>query len=323
MKLTYAKAINEALRNEMKHDPNVFIMGEDVGIVGGTFGLTEGLYKEFGPQRVRDTPITEQQIVGMSVGAASLGLIPVSELMFNDFMGCAFDQLLNQAAKFRYMYGGNMKIPMTLRLPCGGGLQAAAQHSQCLEAFLTHIPGLKVVYPSTPQDAYGLLIGAVRDENPVMYFEHLSLYFQEGEVELNGEPIALGKADVKLPGSDVTVIATGLCVHKALEAAKILKNDGIHVEVVDPRTLYPLDKETIYNSIKKTKKVVIVTEEVKRGAWSAEMAACIAEDIYESLEKRIVRIGELNTPIPYTVNLESYVIPQVEDIVHGIRSITD
>ncbi|MCQ4636260.1 alpha-ketoacid dehydrogenase subunit beta [Anaerovorax odorimutans] len=323
MKLTYAKAINEALRNAMKRNSNVFIMGEDVGIVGGTFGLTEGLYSEFGPERVRDTPITEQQIVGMSVGAASLGMIPVPELMFNDFMGCAFDQLLNQAAKFRYMYGGNMKIPMTLRLPCGGGLQAAAQHSQCLEAFLTHIPGLKVVYPSTPQDAYGLLIGAVRDENPVMYFEHLSLYFEEGEVELDGKPITLGSADVKRQGTDVTVIATGLCVHKALKAAEILEKEGIRAEVVDPRTLYPLDKETIYNSVIKTKRAVIVTEEVKRGAWSAEMAACIAEDIYESLEKRIVRIGELNTPIPYTKNLESYVIPQTEDIVEGIRSITD
>ena len=321
MKITYAKAINEALRNEMKRDDKVFIMGEDVGIVGGTFGLTEGLYDEFGPERVRDTPITEQQIVGMSVGAASLGMIPVPELMFNDFMGCAFDQLLNQAAKFRYMYGGNMKIPMTLRLPCGGGLQAAAQHSQCLESLLTHIPGLKVVYPSTPQDAYGLLISAIRDENPVMYFEHLSLYFEEGDVECDGKPIPIGKADIKREGSDVTVIATGLCVSKALEAGEMLKKEGIQIEVVDPRSLYPLDKETIYKSIEKTGKVVIVTEEVKRGAWSAEMAACIAEDLYDTLTKKIVRIGELNTPIPYTVNLENYVIPQAEDIISGVKSI--
>ncbi len=323
MKITYAKAINEALRHEMKRNPDVFIMGEDVGIVGGTFGLTEGLLAEFGPDRVKDTPITEQQIIGMSVGAASLGMVPVPELMFNDFMGCAFDQLLNQAAKFRYMYGGNMKIPMTLRLPCGGGLQAAAQHSQCLEAFLTHIPGLKVVYPSTPQDAYGLLIGAIRDENPVMYFEHLNLYFGEGEVDLNGEPIELGKADIKKAGSDVTVIATGACVQKAIAAGELLAKEGIQIEVVDPRSLYPLDKETIYASIAKTRKVVIVTEEVKRGAWSAEMAACIAEDVFESLDRKIVRIGELNTPVPYTVNLESYVIPQVEDIVEGVRSIIE
>lgn len=322
MKITYAKAINEALRNEMKRNSDVFIMGEDVGIVGGTFGLTEGLLDEFGPERVMDTPITEQQIIGMSVGAASLGMVPVPELMFNDFMGCAFDQLLNQAAKFRYMYGGNMKIPMTLRLPCGAGLQAAAQHSQCLEAFLTHIPGLKVVYPSTPRDAYGLLIGAIRDENPVMYFEHLNLYFEEGEVELDRKAIELGKADIKRNGKDVTVIATGACVGKAIKAGNILEKEGVSVEVVDPRSLYPLDKETIYKSIGKTGKVVIVTEEVKRGAWSAEMAACIAEDIYESLDRKIVRIGELNTPVPYTVTLENYVLPQVEDIVSGIRSIT-
>lgn len=323
MKITYAKAINEALRNEMRRNPDVFIMGEDVGIVGGTFGLTQGLLDEFGPDRVRDTPITEQQIIGMSVGAASLGMVPVPELMFNDFMGCAFDQLLNQAAKFRYMYGGNMKIPMTLRLPCGGGLQAAAQHSQCLEAFLTHIPGLKVVYPSNPADAYGLLIGAIRDENPVMYFEHLNLYFGEGEVDLNGEAIPLGKADIKKKGADITVIATGACVNKALEAGAAMKKEGIDIEVVDPRSLYPLDKETIYRSIQKTKRVAIVTEEVKRGAWSAEMAACVAEDMFDSLEKKIVRIGDLNTPIPYTVNLESYVLPQVEDIVQGIRSIAN
>lgn len=323
MKITYAQAINEALRNEMRRNPDVFIMGEDVGIVGGTFGLTQGLLKEFGPDRVKDTPITEQQIIGMSVGAASLGMVPVPELMFNDFMGCAFDQLLNQAAKFRYMYGGNMKIPMTLRLPCGGGLQAAAQHSQCLEAFLTHIPGLKVVYPSTPRDAYGLLIGAIRDENPVMYFEHLNLYFGEGEVNLNGEAIPLGKADIKREGTDITIIATGACVGKAIEAGNLAEKEGISIEVVDPRSLYPLDKEKIYGSIQKTKRVMIVTEEVKRGAWSAEMAACIAEDMFESLEKKIVRIGDLNTPIPYTVNLESYVLPQVEDIAEGIRSLTN
>lgn len=317
----FSEAIRDAIRNEMLNDPRVFCIGEDIGRVGGSFGVTAGLYKEFGEERVRDTPISEQAIVGLSAGAALTGMIPVAEIMYNDFMLCAADQIINQAAKFRYMYGGGMKVPMVVRMAVGGGLQCAAQHSQSLEAFLVHIPGLKVVYPSTPADALGLMIASIRDENPVMFFEHQLLYQVSDNVPDGFEPIPLGSADVKKEGSDITIIATGLCVKKSLDAAELLAKEGINAEVVDPRTLYPLDKETIYRSLAKTRKVVIVTEEVKRGAWSAEMASNIAEDMFESLDKKIVRVGALNTPVPFTVSLEEYVLPQVNNIVDAVKSV--
>lgn len=320
-KMLYSEAIAEAMRNEMSRDENIFLLGEDVGQFGGTFGASQGLMDEFGPWRVRDTPISEQAIVGIAAGAASTGMIPIAELMYNDFIGCCLDHILNQAAKFRYMYGGKMKVPMVLRLPCGGGLQAAAQHSQSLEAILTHIPGVKVVYPSTPNDALGLLIAAIRDENPVMVFEHQMLYAEEGEVMEKYEPIPLGVADIKKVGNDVTLIATGRCVTFSLEAAKILEDTGVSVEVIDPRSLYPLDKDTIYKSVEKTGKVVIVTEETKRGAWSAELASCIDEDMFDSLKHGIVRLGSLDVPLPFTMNLEEYVLPQTEDIVKAVKSL--
>ena len=319
----YSEAIRDGIRNEMLKDPHMFVIGESVGLTGGCFGATVGLYDEFGPERVRDTPISEQAIVGIAAGAASTGVVPIAELMYNDFIGCAGDQIINQAAKLRYMYGGKMKVPMVLRLPCGGGIQGGAQHSQSLEAILTHIPGLKVVYPSTPADAQGLIIAAIRDENPVMVFEHQVLYAEKGDVPEDMEPIPIGKADIKREGSDVTVVATGLCVKKSLEAAEILEKEGINIEVVDPRSLYPLDKDLIYNSIKKTGKVVIVTEENKRGAWSGELAACIAEDIFPALAKPVVRVGALDVPIPFTANLEEYVLPQVKDIVAAVKKIAD
>ena len=317
----YSEAIRDAIRNEMLRDPKVFCIGEDIGVFNGCFGATRGLYDEFGPERVRDTPIAEQAIIGLSAGAALTGMIPVAEIMYNDFTLCAADQIINQAAKFRYMYGGGMKVPMVIRTAVGGGLQCAAHHSQSLEALFVHVPGLKVIYPSTPADALGLLIAAIRDENPVMCFEHQLLYQVKGDVPDTYKPIPIGKADVKKEGTDVTVIGTGLCVHKALDAAKLLADEGINVEVVDPRSLYPLDKDTIYKSVAKTRKVVIVTEECKRGAWSAEMAANIAEDMFESLDKKIARVGALNTPIPASIGLEGYVIPQVDDIVHAVKSI--
>lgn len=317
----FSEAISDAIRYEMARDSRVFVIGEDVGFVDGSFGATKGLYKEFGKERVRDTPISEQAIVGLAAGAALTGMIPVAELMYNDFMGCAADQIWNQAAKFRYMYGGGMKVPMVLRMACGGAMQCAAQHSQSLEAMLVHVPGLKVVYPSTPADAFGLLLASIRDENPVMFFEHQMLYQMKGDVPDTYEPIPLGVADVKREGSDVTVVATGLCVHKSLEAAELLKAEGVNVEVVDPRTLFPLDKETIYKSISKTRKLVVVTEEAKRGAWSGELAACVAEDMFETLDKKIVRVGALNVPVPYTVTLEEYVLPQTKDIVKAIKSV--
>lgn len=317
----FSEAIRDGIRNEMLRDSRVFCIGEDIGIFNGSFGATVGLYDEFGPERIWDTPISEQAIVGLSAGAALTGMIPVAELMYNDFMGCAGDQIINQTAKFRYMYGGGMKVPMVLRMACGGGMQCAAQHSQSLEAILAHIPGLKVVYPSNAADALGLMISSIRDENPVMFFEHQMLYGVKGEVPDTFDPIPLGVASVKREGTDVTLVATGLCVTKSLEAAEELAKDGISVEVIDPRTLFPLDKATIYNSIAKTRKVVIVTEEAKRGAWSGELASCIAEDVFDSLDKKIVRVGALNVPVPFTASLEEYVLPQVNNIVDAVKTV--
>lgn len=241
--MTYAEALREAILNEMRRDPTVFLLGEDIGRFGGTFGVTRGLIDEFGEDRVRDTPISETAITGVSIGAAATGMRPVAELMFMDFVTVAMDQLVNQAAKMRYMFGGKITIPMVLRMPAGAGIQAAAQHSQSLEAWFTHVPGLKVVYPSTPKDALGLMISAIRDDNPVVFVEHKVLYSMKGDVPDNNEPIPLGVADTKREGSDVTVVATGLMVHKALKAAEILSKEGIEAEVIDPRTLFPLDKE--------------------------------------------------------------------------------
>lgn len=319
--MTYAEALREAILNEMRRDPAVFLLGEDIGRFGGTFGVTRGLIDEFGEDRVRDTPISETAITGVSIGAAATGMRPVAELMFMDFVTVAMDQLVNQAAKMRYMFGGKITIPMVLRMPAGAGIQAAAQHSQSLEAWFTHVPGLKVVYPSTPKDALGLMISAIRDDNPVVFVEHKVLYSMKGDVPDTNEPIPLGVADIKREGSDVTVVATGLMVHKALKAAEILSKEGIEVEVIDPRTLFPLDKEKIFNSLKKTHKIVIVTEEVKRGSWSGELAALIAEEMFDYLDAQIVRIGALNTPIPFTTVLENVVIPNEEDIIKAVRAI--
>ena len=319
--MLYSDAIHDAIQKEMRENPDVFMIGEDIGVVGGTFAVSHDLLDEFGPWRIRDTPIAEEAIMGITVGAAFAGMVPIAEIMFNDFTPTCMDYIVNQAAKFRYMYGGTVDMPMVVRVPYGGGASAGAQHSQCLEAMFAHVPGLKVAIPSTPNDALGLTIAAIRDKNPVIMYEHQMLYASEGPVMEEYEPIPLGVADVKKTGSDVTVVATGRCVTYALEAAEALEKEGISIEVVDPRTLYPLDKETIYESIRKTKKVVVVTEEVKRCGWSAEMAANIAEDLYDVLEKQIVRVGALNVPVPYTTNLENYVLPCVDDIVKAAKSI--
>jgi len=318
-KMTYAEAIREAMRLKMKEDPNVFIFGEDVGAFGGCFGVTGDLIKQFGEDRVRDTPISEGAIIGTAVGAAATGLKPIAELMFIDFVTVGMDQLVNQAAKMRYMFGGKIALPMVVRLPAGAGISAAAQHSQSLEAWLTHVPGLKVVYPSTPQDAFGLMLSAIDDDNPVMFVEHKALYSYADEVDLNAKPIPLGKADIKRTGKDLTIIATGKMVHEALAAAKTLEAEGMDIEVLDPRSLYPLDKKAIMDSVKKTNRVLIVTEEVKRGGYGGELSAMIAEEAFESLDAPIVRIGALNTPIPFSPSLEEFVIPNALDIVNAIR----
>lgn len=318
-KMTYAEAIREGMRIKMKENPNVYIVGEDVGAFGGCFGVTAGLFEEFGEKRVRDTPISEGVIIGCAVGSAATGLRPIAELMFMDFLTVGMDQLVNQAAKMRYMFGGKISLPMVVRLPAGAGVQAAAQHSQSLEAWLTHIPGLKVVYPSTPKDALGLMLSSIDDDNPVMFVEHKLLYAMEGEVKEDIEPIPLGVADIKQEGSDITVIATGKMVHEALRAADTLSQEGIQAEVIDPRTLYPLDKETIFKSVEKTNRVVIVTEENKRGSFAGELSATISEECFDYLDAPISRIGSLDTPIPFSPTLESYVIPNAQDIINVVK----
>lgn len=320
-RMTYAEAIRDAMRIKMKEDPDVFILGEDVGKFGGCFGVTGTLYDEFGEDRVRDTPISESAIVGCAVGAAATGLRPIAELMFIDFVTVGMDQLINQAAKMRYMFGGKITVPMVVRLPVGAGFQAAAQHSQSLEAWLTHVPGLKVVYPSTPQDAFGLMLSSIEDNNPVAFIEHKMLYGVSGDVDDEVKKIPLGAADIKREGKDVTVIATGKMVHEALAAAEALAKEGLEVEVVDPRTLYPLDKKTIFDSIRKTNKAVVVTEETKRGGYAGEISAMISEEIFDSLDAPVVRLGALNAPIPFSTKLEQYMIPNSGDIIKGIKKL--
>ncbi len=317
--ITYAEAIREALREEMKRDERVYIIGEDVGRFGGCFGVTKGLWEEFGDERVKDTPISETAIIGSSVGAAATGMRPVPEIMFCDFMGVAMDEITNQAAKMRYMFGGKVKLPMVVRTPVGGGLSAAAQHSQSLEAWFTHLPGLKVVMPSTPYDAKGLLKAAIRDDNPVIFLEHKMLYGVKGEVPEEEYIVPLGVADVKREGKDITIIATSMMVYKSLEAAKELEKEGISVEVVDPRTLYPLDEERILESVKKTHRAIVVHEAVERSGFGGEIVALIMEKAFEYLDAPVKRVCAKNTPIPFSPPLEKFVIPQVEDIIKAVK----
>ncbi len=316
---TYLQALNDAMRQEMERDPNVFIIGEDVGKFGGCFGVTKGLFEQFGEMRVRDTPISESAIVGAAAGAASAGLRPIAELMFVDFIGVAMDQLFNQAAKMRFMFGGKAKVPMVLRMPQGAGVNAAAQHSQSLEAWFMHIPGIKVCIPSTPADAKGLLVSAIRDDNPVVFLEHKLLYGIEGDVDDDLYEIPMGCGKVVREGSDVTIVATALMVHRALEAADILAKDGISVEVVDPRTLVPLDKECILSSVRKTHALVVVQEAVKTAGAGAEIAAMVAEEAIEYLDAPIVRLGAPFCPVPFSPPLEQAYMPSVEKIVQAVR----
>ena len=317
--MTMMESIREAMNKRMREDENIILFGEDVGAFGGCFGVSAGMLDEFGAERVRDTPISEGAIIGCAVGSAATGLKPIAELMFSDFITVGMDQLVNQAAKMRYMFGGKINLPMVVRLPIGAGISAAAQHSQSPEAWLTHIPGLKVVYPSTAGDAYGLLLKAIDDDNPVMFFEHKILYGYSDEFDENMEPIEFGVADIKREGESVTIVATGKMVHEALNAAEELAKDGIEAEVIDPRTLFPLDKETIYKSIEKTNKVLIVTEENKRGSFAGEIAAMIAEEAFDYLDGPIVRVGAMNTPVPFSPVLEQYYIPSSDDIVKAVK----
>jgi len=321
--MTFAQALNDAHKIEMERDPKIYVAGEDVGIYGGIFGVTAGLLDQFGDKRVKDTPITESAIVGTAVGAATVGLRPVIELMFVDFIGVALDQLYNQAAKMKYMFGGKAKIPMVMRATCGAGIGAAAQHSQSLEALFMHLPGLKVVMPSTPYDAKGLLIEAIRDDNPVVFLEHKLLYALEGEVPDGTYTIPFGQADVKREGKDVTVVATAQMVHTALSAAEKLAEDGISVEVVDPRTLCPLDEEGIIGSVKKTHRLVIVHEEVKFAGSGAEISAMVAEKAFDYLDAPILRVAAPFCPVPFSAPLEQAFIPSEKQIIEAVRKVSE
>ncbi len=320
--ITYAEAIREALRQEMVRDESVFLIGEDVGRYGGAFGVSYGLVDEFGEERVRDTPISEAGIAGAATGAALVGMRPVAEIMFMDLTTIAMDQLVNQAAKLRFMFGGKAKVPLVLRTPGGSGTGAAAHHSQSLEALFVHIPGLKVVMPSTPYDAKGLLLSSIRDDNPVIFVEHKLLYKMKGPVPEDDYTIPLGVADVKRPGRDLTIVATSIMVPRALEAAETLAQEGIEVEVVDPRTLKPLDDGIIVESVIKTGRALIAHEACKTGGVGAEIAARIAEsEAFDYLDAPIKRLAGLDIPVPYNRNLERHMVPQVENIVAAAREL--
>jgi pyruvate dehydrogenase E1 component beta subunit len=321
-KISYREALREALREEMRRDPTVFLLGEDIGRYwGGAFKVTEGLAEEFGDERVRDTPISESAIIGTAVGAAITGMRPVAEIMFGDLTALAMDQIANQAAKIRYMFGGQASCPMVIRTPFGAGVNIASHHSQSLEAWFMHVPGLYVAVPSTPYDAKGLLKTAIRGNDPVFFCEHKLLYPVEGNVPEETFTIPFGKADVKREGSDVTVVATLFMVHKALNAAEELLKDGISVEVVDPRTLTPLDKETILKSVRKTGRIIIVTEDCKTAGVGAEIAAVVAEGAIDYLDAPVKRVAEPDTPIPFSPPLEQYVIPNEKTIIKAVKEV--
>jgi 2-oxoisovalerate dehydrogenase E1 component len=320
--LSFTQALNEAMYQEMERDPSVFLMGEDVAQTGGIFQTTQGLLAAFGEERVRDTPIAEASFCGAGVGAAIAGMRPIVEVQIFDFVTLMMDMIVNQAAKFRFMLGGKPTVPLVIRGPQGGGIRMAAQHSQSLEAWFTHVPGLVVIAPSTPYDAKGLLTAAIRDDNPVIFLEHKMLYLgAKGPVPEEPYAIPIGKADIKRPGKDVTVVATQMMVSRSLAAAQQLEREGIDVEVIDPRTLRPLDEETLLASLRKTHRLVIAHEACKKGGFGAEVAAMATEQAFDELDAPIVRVGGLDVPIPYSDALERAVIPSQERIAAAIRSL--
>jgi acetoin:2,6-dichlorophenolindophenol oxidoreductase subunit beta len=321
--ITYAEALNDALREEMRRDPAVFVMGEDVAVWGGggIFGVTKGLVEEFGTERVRDTPISEEAIAAVAIGAAATGSRPVAEIMYVDFIGLAMEPIVNQAAKLRYMFGGKAKVPIVIRAQEGAGRGNAAQHSQSLEAWFCHIPGLKVVTPSTPADAKGLLKSAIRDDNPVIFLEHKVLYFSKGSVPEGDYTIPFGVADIKREGRDVTVVGVHTMVGKALKAAEVLAEDGIELEVIDPRTLVPLDEETIVESVKKTGRLIVSHEAYTRGGYGAEIITRVIEAAFDYLDAPPMRVCAKDVPVPYSAVLETAALPQVDDLVAAARAL--
>lgn len=336
---TIVEALKTALIEEMDRDDSVVVFGEDIAVFGGAYRVTEGLLEKYGEERIKDTPISEIAIAGAAVGAAMTGLRPVAEFQFNDFMACGMDQICNQAAKIRFMMGGQVKVPLVFRAPMGA-TGRAAQHSQCLEAWFMHTPGLKVVLPSTPYDAKGLLKAAIRDDNPVIMLEHKLLYGAKSpggkaQTAVNDLGAAftpapdeeylvpIGKADIKRQGKDVTVVATSLMVHKALKAAGQLEKEGIDIEVIDPRTLVPLDRQAILESVRKTGRLVVASEDVLTCGFTSEVAACIAEEGAYYLEAPVKRVAVMDTPIPFAPSMEKDVIPSEENIIDAVRTVME
>ena len=319
MQKTYLQAIGDALKEEMRRDDKILIFGEDVAEFGNIFGVTRGMLEEFGPQRVRNTSISETAIIGTALGAAVTGLRPVAELMYADFTMVAFSELFHCVPKWRFMNGGEYKMPLVVRCAMGSSFGAGSEHSNCVESLFMHSPGMTIICPTTPYDAKGLLKSAIRSDNPILFCEHKQLYQTKGEVPEEDYTISIGVADVKKEGKDVTVIAVGLMVRRALEAAEMLEKEGISVEVIDPRTLVPFDKETTFNSIRKTHHVVIAEESNKTAGIGAELAAMIQEEMYDELDGPISRVAALDIPMPYNISLEKHVIPDAAKIAQAVR----
>jgi acetoin:2,6-dichlorophenolindophenol oxidoreductase subunit beta len=313
----YIQAINEALSEEMENNENVFLIGEDVGKPGGSFGASRGLWERFGPDRVFDAPISEAGIMGLAAGSAACGLRPIVEIMFMDFMTVCMDGVVNQIAKMRYMFGSNYAMPIVIRTPAGGGLNAGPQHSQCLEAWFAHVPGLKVVMPATPYDAKGILKSAIREDNPVIVVENKALYALKGSIPEEEYLVPIGKADIKKEGTDVTVVATSRMVHESLKAAERLAEEKINIEVIDLMSISPWDKETVFNSVAKTHRLVIAHEAVKQFGVGAEISATVAEEIIDELDSPIMRVGAPFVPVPFS--LEKTYLPNAEDIISAVK----
>jgi acetoin:2,6-dichlorophenolindophenol oxidoreductase subunit beta len=317
--LSYREAVRDAMSTAMREDPDVFIMGEDIAEMGGSMGVTHGMVEEFGPERVRNTPISEMALAGAAIGAALQGMRPIAEIMYEDFMTLAAEQVVNQAAKHRYMSGGQLKVPLTIRTQGGAGWSPGAQHAQQVEAWFVGVPGLKVVFASTPSDVRGLLWSAIYDDNPVVFFEHRTLYGLKEELTEEIEPIPIGQARVHREGEDVTVVATGRLVHEALAAAEEAEQQGVSVEVVDPRTLQPLDEDAIVASVKKTNRCVVAHEAVTRMGFGAEVAAVVQHQAFDWLDAPVERVGAKFAPLPFAPVMEEYVVPHAKDVLEAIQ----
>lgn len=317
--MTYREAVRDAMVQAMRADEDVFVMGEDIAEMGGSMGVTQGMLAEFGPERVRNTPISEMAIVGAGIGAAMQGMRPIVEIMYQDFTTLAMEQIVNQAAKHRYMSGGQHRIPLTIRTQGGAGWSPGAQHAQQLEAWFVHVPGLKVAFPATPEDARSLLYASIYDDNPVLFFEHRLLYPVKGEVSEQIEPLPFGLGRIHREGSDVTVVATGRLVHDALTAAEQAEQEGISVEVFDPRTLLPLDEEGLLASVRKTNRCVVAHEAVRRMGFGAEVAAIVQEHAFDWLDAPVERVGAKFAPLPFAPVMEQHVVPHAEDVLEAIR----